>query len=396
MLSAITLAIRYMAYHRLRTVLLWAAITLTFMLPLATRWTIERFRNQSLRRAESTPMIVGAKGSSFGLTFHALYFRGDSPPAITYRERMRLDDYGLGQTLPILARFRTSGHVIVGVTDDYLKFRKLTLTAGEPLERWGDCLVGWQAARELNTKVDDRLLSEPENMLDLSAAGPLKLRVRGILERTGEADDSAIFCHLETAWIMAGIGHGHNQPGDTNPNVSSNQSDAVPVDEHSHAAENLERYTEITEESLKGFHFHGQKATYPLSAILVLPDSDRSAALIEGKYLRDDEVCQVIVPSKVVSDLLQVVAKVEQLLNAISMLLGAATLLLMTLVMWLSLRLRAAEIRTLRLIGAGRWKIAQIMFAELALIASSSLVAALALSSLLVYNLDALWLVVTN
>ena len=53
----------------------------------------------------------------------------------------------------------------------------------------------------------------------------------------------------------------------------------------------------------------------------------------------------------------------------------------MGLVMMLSLRLRAAEIQTLKLLGASRWKIAQIMLAELTLITATSLIAALALAS---------------
>lgn len=412
MKTAFVLAFRYMAFHRLRTMLLVAAVTLTLMLPLATRWTIERFREQSLQRAQATPMVIGAKGSSFGLTLHSLYFRGDTPPVLAYGQRKRIDDYGLGKTLPILARYRAQGHLVVGVTDEYLTFRALTLAEGEPLERWGDCLVGWRVARELGIKTGDRILSEPENMLDLSAVGPLKLRVRGILSRSDAADDDVIFCHLETAWIIAGIGHGHHQPeiqdrekelstsSDT-PSVSA--AGSAPVQpasaeqgEHPHTSENLERLSEITDESLGSFHFHGNRNTYPLTAIIVLPDSQRSATLLEGKYLAPEELCQVVIPSQVVSDLLLVVARVQQLLDAVSMLLGIATLILLVLVMWLSLRLRAAEMRTLRLLGAGSWSIAQIMVVELAMIVVVSLLTAFTLSIALVYNLDAMQLVVFN
>ena len=78
------------------------------------------------------------------------------------------------------------------------------------LERWGDCLLGWKVAQDLGLKVGDGLLSEPENLLDLSGPAPLRMHVRGLLNRTGTADDEVIFCHLETTWIMAGIGHGHD------------------------------------------------------------------------------------------------------------------------------------------------------------------------------------------
>ncbi len=95
-------------------------------------------------------------------------------------------------------------------------------------------------------------------------------------------------------------------------------------------------------------------------------------------------------PSQIVHDLLQLVARVQLLLDAVSLMLGVATVLLMILVIWLSLRLRTAEIRTLQLLGASRWKIAQVMAAELAIITTVSCVAALGLSALLAYNLQLL------
>ncbi len=138
MIPAFYLAFRYISYHRWRTALLIAATTLTVMLPVATRWTIERFRAQALNRAHSTPLLVGAKGSGFALTLHALYFRGDTPPSVPYSLLTRIDQWKLGQSLPLLARYRAQGHLIVGTSEQYLSFRQLKLAAGEPLERWGD------------------------------------------------------------------------------------------------------------------------------------------------------------------------------------------------------------------------------------------------------------------
>ena len=393
MIRAFTLALRYIRYHRLRTGLLVAAITLTLLLPVATRWTIERFRSQALQRAQATPLVIGAKGSSLALTLHALYFRGETPPIIAYSQRSRVDALQLGQTVPILARFRAQNHLIVGTSEQYLSFRNLTLAAGEPLERWGDCLVGWRAAQELGLQIGDDLLSEPESLFDLSGPAPLKMRVRGILNRTGNADDEVVFCHIETTWIMAGIGHGHTLVKTSTDLGTESQKDPSQKDSpskagHEHGAENLQRYSQITSENLASFHFHGQRDDYPLTAIIALPDSERSAALLEGNFLTPQDLCQIASPSQVIGDLLQVVARVQQLLDAVSLLLGVATLMLMGLVMMLSLRLRAAEIHTLKLLGASRWKIAQIMLAELTLITVASLIAALALASLLVYNLD--------
>ncbi len=155
------------------------------------------------------------------------------------------------------------------------------------------------------------------------------------------------------------------------------QAGSLGYEGHAHGAENLQRYSEVTSDNLRSFHFHGDRQDYVTAAIIVRPDSERSAALLEGKFLSPQEPSQVVSPSQIIRDLLQVVARVQQLLDAVSLMLGAATLLLMGLVMTLSVRLRAAEIHTLKLLGASRWQIARIMAAELTLITAISLLAAL-------------------
>ncbi len=112
-MTAFYLAYRYIQFHRLRTLLLWAALTLTFFLPMATRWTMQQIRQQALLRADATPMLIGTKGSSVGLTLHALYFRGDAPPSINYSQLERLDALKLARSLPLLTRFRTQGHTLL-------------------------------------------------------------------------------------------------------------------------------------------------------------------------------------------------------------------------------------------------------------------------------------------
>ena len=54
-------------------------------------------------------------------------------------------------------------------------------------------------------------MSDPLNVFDLSGTYPLKMRVVGVLEKSGSADDDAVFVDLHTEWIISGIGHGHQK-----------------------------------------------------------------------------------------------------------------------------------------------------------------------------------------
>lgn len=368
MVGTLLLAVRYMSFHRGRTSILVAAITLTIALPLSMRWTISQFEQRAMQRARSTPLVIGSKGSRFGLAIHALYFRGEAPPPIRQSELKRIEATGLAQAFPIHAGFRAQGFTVVGSTDAYFEYRGLALSEGESLERLGDCVVGATVARKLGIAPGDRLLSEPENLFDLSGPSPLKLRVTGVLRATNTPDDESIVCNVKTTWIMQGIGHGHQQADASTP--------------HKAGRENLDQYTEVTEENLNSFHFHGQPDNFPLTAIIAIPKSEKSETLLIGQYLGSDQTLQIIRPVEVVNELMLVIGQVRQLFDLASIVLALATLLLVVLVLLLSVRLRQREMSTMYLLGCSRSKIAQILLTELALVVGLSLCLAVVLSLL--------------
>ena len=73
----------------------------------------------------------------------------------------------------------------------------------------GEAVLGAAAARGLGVVAGDSIISSPENVFDLAGVYPLKMKVVGILEPTFTADDSAVFVDIKTAWIIGGLGHGH-------------------------------------------------------------------------------------------------------------------------------------------------------------------------------------------
>lgn len=372
MLGYLTLAWRYIAFHRGRTVVLLLALTITMFLPMAMRWITQNFERQATRRAQSTPLVIGMQGSRFGLTLHALYFRGEAPSVISYSELQRVQNTQFAEALPLHLRFRARSVPIVGTSSKYFQRRNLTLHRGEPLQRLGDCVVGFDAAKRLGIQPGERLLSEPEGLFDLSGPAPLNLRVTGILARAGNADDEVIFCDIRTAWIMEGIGHGHSVDSDNNSG------------RHQHAAgqEYLQNYQEVTEENLHTFHFHGRRSEYPLTAILAFPDSERSETLLLGKYLEPDETALILRPIEVMTELMQVISRVRILFTWGWILLSISTLALIVLVTMLSLRLRQREVRTMNLLGCSRGTVLWMLGTELCIVIAASFSLAVGLASL--------------
>lgn len=361
-MNTLLLAYRYVQFHLGKTVVLVLAVAIMAFLPLAMKWGIDSFEKQALRRAQQTPLIVSTKTSRFAVAVNMLYFRGESLAPIKYAEVQRLEKLNYGIVIPMHSHFRSRGYPIVGTTVDYFALRSLYLTSGDGINRLGDCVLGANVAQSLGIAVGDQLLSESENLFELAGAAPLRLRVTGVLNRTGTADDDAIFCEIESTWIMEGIGHGHAFKGSSSG-------------EHIHEAsrENLNSLQEITDENLSSFHFHGNRGDYPISAIIIQPSSERSSTLLQGKYLEANQQYQVIRPIDAIIELLDMVSRVRRLLTTGLIGLMVAMLMLVALVFMLSLRIRRRELRTMFLLGCSRGKIGQIVISELALVLAAGL-----------------------
>lgn len=389
------LARRHVWHHRARSLVLIACLTLTFSLPLGMRYFTRHFETRLTARAKATPLVIGAAGSRFDLALHALYFRGQPPRETTMAEVKRISDSGFATALPLLVRFKAEGSPIVGTTGGYLKFRRLSIAKGEPWSRHGDCLLGANVASRLQLQPGDSLMSEPENVFDLDGSFPLKMRVTGVLAAADSPDDDAVFVEIHTAWIIAGIGHGHapsrkSAESDDTPDspgtaaVDSPPGEAARAEEENVPAHDasLTEYTEITDKNANSFHFHGRRDQFPLTAALAVPKDEESATLLMGRYLADDDPSQVLRPVEVIDELMEFVMRIRQFFELAFAVMATVTAALLTLFVILAVQLRQREFATMFRIGCRRFLIVRLVGAELLILFSiSGLLTILAISS---------------
>ncbi|MDP6468526.1 MAG: ABC transporter permease [Pirellulaceae bacterium] len=375
------LARRYLAFYKVQTLIVVGCITATIYLPVVMHLLLADFQEQLTSRGESTPLVIGAAGSRFDLALHALYFETQPPRSISMQQVSDARASGLAVPIPLLVRQRARGFPIVGTTLDYFDFRQLQIRRGTTLVRLGDCVLGARVARQLGLEPGDRLLSDPENVFDIAGAYPLNMRVAGVLDETHAPDDNVVFVDLKTAWIIEGIGHGHQELGTVQPaddtgsgqraddsNRVSNGVILKQTDREIIAGAALRHYTEITEDNLGSFHFHGQPQSFPLTAVIALPHDEKSETLLMGRYLADDQAAQILQPADIVNELLQMVFRAKQFFDLGTIVLIAVTAMFLTLVVLLSRRLRQREMRTLVKLGCSRHMIVGMQAAELSLV----------------------------
>jgi putative ABC transport system permease protein len=311
---------------------------------------------------------------------------------LTAADADEIEDTGLAQAIPIRTGLMARQHPVVGTSLDYFSFRGLKIAHGRPLARLGECVVGAEAAAALGLNLGrsilepgDSIVTSPSTLFDLAGVYPLRLHVVGTLEPSYGPDDRAVFVDLKTAWVAEGLGHGHQDLATASRDVLLKSKDGIAT-----ANAKLVQYNEITEQNADGFHFHGDPSSYPISAIIAVPKDDKAGVLLRGRFV-NDSARQLLRPAQVVQGLNEQIFRFERVLRIIVWTVGLATALMFALVMVLSWRLRADELRTMTRLGCSRWKAVQIMGAEVFLMVGASVALAAFLGLAIAYYGDT-WL----
>jgi putative ABC transport system permease protein len=364
MLDSLYIAWKYISFNKIRTATLVACITLISFLPISLELLLDESQRQLMSRAVSTPLVVGAKGSALDLVMNTLYFGDEMPELITLEASERVDNTDLALPIPLYVRFHARGNPIVGTTLDYFEFRGLKVVEGRQIAVLGDCVLGAKVAESLELKPGDSLVSSPETLFDLAGVYPLKMKVAGVLEKSHTSDDLAVFVDMKTAWVIQGLGHGHEDVTkikDQTLIYKRSESNVA-------ATAKLFHYTEITKENIDDFHFHGNLGQYPITAVIAVPYDEKSRTILRGRYLAKEETQQIVKPQEVIDGLLQNIFRIKNVLDAVISVVTLATILAIALVFILSLRLRQREIQTIFKLGCRRATIARLLGAEILII----------------------------
>lgn len=378
MTDSLYLAWQYLCYHRGKTVTMIAAIALVLFVPAGLQVLVQQGASQLSARAEATPLLIGARGSEIELVLSALYFDTEPPASLPMSEVHRVRESGLAREIPIHSRFRARGFPIVGTTLNYFEFRNLEVARGRQITMLGECVLGAKVAAQLNLKPGDALKSTAKDPFNLAGKYPLKMHVVGVFEPMDGPDDLAVFVDLKTAWVIEGFGHGHQDltATDAQLNVLKTTESSVTAN----AA--VQEYTEITTENIDSFHFHGDKGTFPVTAIIAVPQDEKSGTLLRGKYLAEDDPAQSVIPTGIVDQLLATILSVRTMIMAAAAVISLATFVIVVLVFELSVRLRKRELQTMHRLGCSRRAIASMISTEIAVVVVTATVIALGLAVL--------------
>ena len=380
MISSLYIAWRYLAFNKVRSATLVACITLIAFLPMALQLLLNESQQLLQSRATSTPLLLGARGSALDLVMNSLYFDEQVPEVFTMQASEDIMQSGLADAIPLYIRFQARNNMIVGTTIDYFDFRGLQIAQGRMFAVLGEAVIGADVAEDYGLQPGDTIVSSPETLFDLAGIYPLKMAITGVLQRNHTSDDLAVFVDLKTAWVIEGLGHGHKDLNNTDDVsvIMSRTEDSVT------ANAKLFQYTEITEDNIDSFHFHGDILAYPITAVLAVADDVKSATLLRGRYLENPQY-HIVRPKDVVEGLLENIFRIKSVIDSVIAIVGLATVMAIILVFALSVRLRQRELSTIFKLGCSRMTTVNLIVAEITLIVLASGI----ISAGLLYQVDA-------
>lgn len=331
-------------------------LAVAIFLPIFTWTSVEVLQGALLARADASPILLGTKGNELDLTLSALYFRGAVREPIAAGVADEVEAAGRGRVLPLHVGHTAAGAPVVGTDLGYLDARGLRLHAGRTFAQVGEVVAGAAAAHASGFKPGDRVRADQSNLYNLDGAYPLLLEVVGVLAPSGGPDDDALFTDVKTTWALDGFFHGHRAvTGD----------DAVSATETNiEASAALFLFDSLDAQARQTFHGHGDRTKLPLTAILVLPSDGKARDLLLGDFALEER-WQAVRPPLVMRSILDIVLRLREGLLAWLGVVAVSAAAFFALVIDLSLRLRAPELRLIERLGGSRGTVARLVVAEI-------------------------------
>ncbi len=367
------LAWRAVWHTPLITLLLAACIAVSTALPVGASFVLQGLQGSLRERAAATPLIVGPEASRFDLVFTALSFRATTITGLPASFSSELDRTGV-RAIPLHTGTIARGLPVVGTTDDYYAARSLRIQAGEAPLLLGDVALGAHAARRLGLGVGDALRTETRRGLDLATAIPVTLNIVGVFAPNGTQDDNAAFTTLQSAWFAGGLIHGHEDAA----GQDSAQALIGRTSDHVSLTQAVPTAPRVTEENRSGFHAHGDPNSFPITCFVLFPTSEKERTILAAR-LNALEGVRVVRPVVVIDEVLATIMHLKRVFDVAAAGLAVVTLLFLLCVAGLTARLRSAEMRTLREIGANRWTPISLYSLEIMIVVTTGLIIAAAL-----------------
>jgi putative ABC transport system permease protein len=183
----------------LSVVLLTSSVAIITTLILLEKQFEEKFSSN----IENVDLVLGAQGSPLQLILSSVY-QVDAPTGnISYdTAKVWMNHPFVEKAIPLAFGDNYRGYKILGTTTDYLSKYNAKVTDGVLFEKNFEVVVGSEIAQKLSLKVGDEFYGSHGDAEEGEVHEDYAYKVVGIASETGKVVDNLIVCTIPTVWQM--------------------------------------------------------------------------------------------------------------------------------------------------------------------------------------------------
>jgi len=326
----------------LSVILLTSSVAIITTLILVEKQFEEKFSSN----IENVDLVLGAQGSPLQLILSSVY-QVDTPTGnISFDSaKVWMNHPFVEKAIPLAFGDNYRGYKILGTTTDYLAKYNAKVTEGVLFEKNFEVVVGAEIAQKLNLKVGDEFYGSHGDAEEGEVHDDYAYKIVGIASKTGKVVDNLIVCTIPTVWQMH---HEHEE------NPAHGEEGHIHVEgehDHDHDHEHEEADLTINEPNME------------ITAVL-LKIRNQMAKLTWQRVIPQNTKMQAVSPAFEVNRLFGLfgigVTALQYLAYGIMLISGISIFI----ALYTTLKEREGEFALLRVNGARRFQLLQIVMIE--------------------------------
>ena len=304
-------------------------------------------------------MVVGSKGSPLQLILSSIYHIDNPTGNIPYSEAIKIDNNSLVDlTVPLSYGDSYNGFRIVGTTHQYPELYEMSLKKGRLWSRSLEVVLGSTVSQIHRLKIGDTFYGTHGLIEGGHVHDEYPYEVVGIFNPSYTILDQLILTNTQSVWQV----HNHEvvEQGHEHQECDHEHHD----DEHSHEHHNCDHEHHIEESTVSGLELN---AIVPEDAMItsLLVKFKSPIGLIQlPRKINETTNLQAAVPALEISRLTNLLGFGVQTINIIAFIIIIVSGLSIFISLYNSLKKRRYELALMRVHGASKWQLVQLVLQE--------------------------------
>ena len=304
-------------------------------------------------------MVVGSKGSPLQLILSSIYHIDNPTGNIPYSEAIKIDNNSLVDlTVPLSYGDSYNGFRIVGTTHQYPELYEMSLKKGRLWSRSLEVVLGSTVAQIHRLKIGDTFYGTHGLIEGGHVHDEYAYEVVGIFNHSYTILDQLILTNTQSVWQV----HNHEvvEQGHEHQECDHEHHD----DEHSHEHHNCDHEHNIEESTASGLELNTSIPEDAMITSLLVKFKSPIGLIQLPRKINETTNLQAAVPALEISRLTNLLGFGVQTINIIAFIIIIVSGLSIFISLYNSLKKRRYELALMRVHGASKWQLVQLVLQE--------------------------------